>query len=292
MVEIGKIPIEKQGHPGITPECPFEIVHEYKYNPSKDFLGDMHYALQLCIIIDGGMDVAFDHFERHYSAGQAFWTMFWEPHAYRFSDRRNFAIAINIDLDYLGQCGSFSECNWLQPFVVQPDKRFCPETDIDKQFFKTAGLMMYRTWRDHPLNWKHHIWLKLHQLILTAIDRLSSAPNAEEAISNESSDDFMKIKAAVDAVRKGTGRPPSLNEAAAICSLSQSRFSHIFTGVFGMSYGKFASRSRLASAAMDLSYNRLTIDEVAAKWGFFDNSHFTNSFRKLYGCAPRQYRNK
>ncbi|MBN2643422.1 MAG: helix-turn-helix transcriptional regulator [Victivallales bacterium] len=252
----------------------------------------MHYALQLCIVIEGSMDVAFGGFERTYNTGQAFWTMFWEPHAFRFTSRRNFAMAINIDLDFLGQCGPFGNCNWLQPFVVPPAERFCPENEKERQLFKNAGIIMYRTWRNKQLNWQYHIWLKLHQLILAAIDGLCSKGDTHEAIAEEAFEEFLKIKAAVDMVRKGTGRPPSLNEAASLCSLSQSRFSNIFSRVLGMSYGKFAARSRLASAAMDLSYNRLTIDEIASKWGYFDNSHFTNAFKKLYGYSPSQYRSK
>jgi AraC-like DNA-binding protein len=290
MIDLSKIPIIQSRHPKISTDCPFEIVEEYQYAPSSEFHGDMHYALQFCIVMSGATEVTFDNFVREYTPGQAYWTMLWEPHAFRFSGRRNFIIAINIDVDYLGLNAPFGECNWLLPYAVNPALRYCPENKNDKKLFKDTGAMIYKLWNNHGPDWKLQIWLYLHQLILHALHGLNSRSDQSGLIKADSTEEFFKIKPAFDYVRKTTGSPLSLDKAAKLCSLSPSRFSKIFKEVVGISYGRFASRSRLVNATRDLMTNRETIDEISQKWGFFDNSHFSNSFKKFYGCSPRAYR--
>lgn len=127
----------------------------------------------------------------------------------------------------------------------------------------------------------------IHELLLTAIDHMAGEEIAIPQI--ESAERFRKIKPAVNLVKNSIGRPPELEEAAASCSLGVSRFSELFRQTFGLSFGKFAARSRLAAAARDLKSGRMDIEEVAVKWGFYDNSHFHRAFQELYGCTPKQY---
>lgn len=282
------IPIVRQQHPGLSPRQPFNVVWEYCPAPMDKFRGDMHYALQLCIVIHGSMEVLFDNYKREYHPGEAFWTMFWEPHAFRFSGKRNFAIAVNIDIDYLGNCDPFGDCNWLLPFVLSPELRHCPGDDIGKGRFLASGKNLMRLWTRRPLNWRQRAWFAVHELILNALDGLDDSSRSQGMLAF--SDGYLRVKPAVDIARAHTGRPPALDEAARLCSLSPSRFSELFKLVFGISFGRFAARARLAGAARDLAISHSAIEDIAAKWGFFDNSHFTNAFRKLYGCTPRQYR--
>jgi len=129
MSKLTSIRIEKQQHPGISALKPFDIAWEYSYMPEKEFRGDMHYTLQICIVIHGAVELVMDDFSRKYNPGEMWWTMCWEAHAYRLLKRRNFVLAINIDIDNLGDCGHFSDCDWLAPFTVSPEKRFCPEPE-------------------------------------------------------------------------------------------------------------------------------------------------------------------
>jgi AraC-like DNA-binding protein len=47
---------------------------------------------------------------------------------------------------------------------------------------------------------------------------------------------------------------------------------------------------RIAAAREDLAYGRGTISNVAQRWGFKDQSHFTRRFKAAYGLTPHQYR--
>ncbi|GAA4839750.1 helix-turn-helix domain-containing protein [Actinomycetospora corticicola] len=49
---------------------------------------------------------------------------------------------------------------------------------------------------------------------------------------------------------------------------------------------------RLARVRADLLAGDATVAALAARWGFFDASHLTRSFRAAYGCSPRDYRRR
>lgn len=61
------------------------------------------------------------------------------------------------------------------------------------------------------------------------------------------------------------------------------------------SLGRFILRRRLENAARELSNPRLaaeSIGSIAERSGFRDISHFSNSFRALYGMSPTAYRDR
>ena len=281
------IPVIRQRHPGLGPQQPFELAWEYHTGTEKCWHGDMHYALQFCIVLHGAVEVRFGDFQREYREGEVWWTMFWEPHAFRFIGQRNFVLAVNLELDHLGNCDPFGSGNWLLPFVTQPSLRHCPDTASEQGRLQSTGRMLLHQWTKRPDNWKLRGWLTIHELLLTAIDHLSGLESAIPQTA--SAERFRKIKPAVNLVRNSTGKPPELTEAAASCRLSVSRFSELFRQTFCLSFGKFAARARLASAARDLKGSGMDIEEVAVKWGFYDSSHFHHAFQKLYGCTPKQY---
>jgi AraC-like DNA-binding protein len=286
MEDLKKIPIVRQQHPDISPVVPFDVIREYHYQPMKNFEADMHYALQFCIVLHGSVEVVFEGFQREYKAGEMWWVMFWEPHAYRFSGTRNFAVTVNIDLDHIGNCDPFGECNWLLPFVLTPSERYCPDDPPARESIRNIGKKLLKLWLRRDTGWKLESWLIIHQLILNANRHtVQSTQNG----SLELTGGFKRIKKAVDLVKGSSGRPPSLTEAAAACSLSPSRFSDVFRKNTGVSFGKFATRARLSFAANDLKSGTMAIEEVAEKWSFFDNSHFCHAFKELYGCTPGQY---
>ena len=114
-------------------------------------------------------------------------------------------------------------------------------------------------------------------------------PQADTGKTREALNSFTRIRYALNKVWSSETRPPSLSEAARMCSLSPSRFSELFRRTMGVSYGKFALRVRMSNAAKDLLSGRFSLDEIAQKWGFFDSAHFCHSFKSFYRVSPRQF---
>ncbi len=287
MNKLSSIRIEKQQHPGISVLKPFDIAWEYSSIPEKEFRGDMHYTLQICTVIHGAAELVMDEFSRIYSPGEMWWTMCWEPHAYRLIKYRNFVLAINLEIDHLGDCGHFSDCDWLAPFTVPPEKRYCPQSKGERMNAVRDAKKLFHACSRRSLNWQPEAWLSIHQLILKAISSISKKGSLDGTLKFRSC--FWRIRPAVNMAQNAESRPPSIGEAANACSLSPSRFSELFRESMRISYGQFTNKVRIANAAKDLMAGDKTIEEVAAKWGFFDSSHFCHAFKKCYKRPPGQF---
>lgn len=58
----------------------------------------------------------------------------------------------------------------------------------------------------------------------------------------------------------------------------------------GDSVGSFIRARRLARARQELANTDDPITDIAARWQFYDSSHFTRAFRAQYGISPSEYR--
>ena len=129
--------------------------------------------------------------------------------------------------------------------------------------------------------------LTVHQMILDAAEKINPLPGNTSAVKMN----MNRIQQALHLVRTAPV-PPSLQEAAAMCNLSVSRFSSLFASVIGASYGQFSLRVRLSKAAYDLKTNTISLNEIAEKYGFYDASSFCNAFKKIYGCTPSVFKKR
>ncbi len=83
-----------------------------------------------------------------------------------------------------------------------------------------------------------------------------------------------------------------LNECAARCGLSRSRFSHLFTETVGTSPLQFQQKLRLEQACELLKFTGLTVGEISESVGFSDALYFSRLFKKYTDVSPSVYRKK
>ncbi|HAV14348.1 MAG TPA: AraC family transcriptional regulator, partial [Opitutae bacterium] len=67
-------------------------------------------------------------------------------------------------------------------------------------------------------------------------------------------------------------------------------FERRFRKVFEQTPTRFLIRYRLTRASQILMHSDESISQIAQNVGFYDHSHFTREFRKLFGLAPGRYR--
>ena len=281
------IQLKPQEHPTLSPESPFNILWEYGRGPEKKMQGDVHYALQISIVMQGRAEVTIGEHTRIYQQGDLWWTMCWEPHAYRLLDSRNFIMSVNINIDNIGNCGSCSDADWLAPFTVAPEYRYCPKDDADREEVIRLSNKLFHTYHRKKANWQTHSWLLIHELILHASEQIPA--NQVEGLPDNFA--MNRIRKAVTLVRNSL-IPPSLEAAAQACSLSVSRFSYLFHSSMGVSYGQFALRVRLTNAANDVKRGIYTLSEIAERHGFCDASSFCHAFRKVYRCTTHEFKKR
>jgi two-component system, response regulator YesN len=95
-----------------------------------------------------------------------------------------------------------------------------------------------------------------------------------------------------DFLSRNFARKVSAREVAAAAGLSASRALHLFKQETGMPLSAFISRQRVDYAIYLLRNTDRGMAEIASECGFFDQSHFTKTFRALEGVPPLRYRNR
>ncbi len=75
-------------------------------------------------------------------------------------------------------------------------------------------------------------------------------------------------------------------------NISQNYFSNYFKRNFGMSYREYINDYRIKLLERRIRSNQNTIKQIADEFGFTDESHLTNYFKKIKNISPTNFRNQ
>ena len=81
-----------------------------------------------------------------------------------------------------------------------------------------------------------------------------------------------------------------LEQIAQEAHLSPFHFARIFRHLEGTSVWQYILQARIDKAKLLLEQEDLSLTEIALITGFYDQSHFTKTFKRLTGQTPGQYR--
>ena len=99
-----------------------------------------------------------------------------------------------------------------------------------------------------------------------------------------------RINAVCRKIYDNMKKPPSVEELAADCCVSQSRFVHLFKEVTGKSVTDFVTSIRVERAKELLVSTDLPVREISEMVGYDDQNYFSRRFLKAVGISPRDYR--
>ena len=103
---------------------------------------------------------------------------------------------------------------------------------------------------------------------------------------------FADITAAVALIRQDYARPLTIQDLARSAGLSTRQLQRKFRTTLGISPQEMLIKTRVLAAQRALSETRLSLAEVADTCGFYDQSSFTQHFRKHTGVTPAAFRRK
>jgi AraC family transcriptional regulator len=83
---------------------------------------------------------------------------------------------------------------------------------------------------------------------------------------------------------------PDMDQLAAACAVHPVHLARVFRLRHGCTPVAYSRTLRLERAAMRLRQGNESIAEIAAAFGFSDQSHFHRLFKRAHGCAPSMYR--
>ena len=82
----------------------------------------------------------------------------------------------------------------------------------------------------------------------------------------------------------------SLTEAAAMVHLNPSYFCKLFKQQTSVNFTDYLTKVRMKEAIRLLEKTSLRISEIAERLGYADLAYFSNTFKKVMGATPSEYR--
>ncbi len=98
------------------------------------------------------------------------------------------------------------------------------------------------------------------------------------------------LQAAVETLENNYAQPLKVDELARLSSLSVSQFARRFRAQFHMPPSEYLQRVRVIAACRHLSSSTASVGQISLEVGFFDQAHFTRTFRKWMSATPTDYR--
>ncbi|MBB6672503.1 AraC family transcriptional regulator [Cohnella nanjingensis] len=99
-----------------------------------------------------------------------------------------------------------------------------------------------------------------------------------------------ELDAVLYRMHKNIGTPFRVDEAVRDSGLSRTAFFSRFRETTGTSPAEYMLGLKLASAKASLEATNLSVKEIAAALHFYDEFHFSKTFKRRYGVSPRDYR--
>ena len=91
-------------------------------------------------------------------------------------------------------------------------------------------------------------------------------------------------------IRSNPTQAGSLASLAGIAGRHPAHVARAFHEHVGMTLGEFARMQRVQFARKLLETSDARVSQIAARAGFFDQAHFSRSFRAIFGVSPSEYR--
>jgi len=130
-----------------------------------------------------------------------------------------------------------------------------------------------------------------HQVAAAAALRRALSTVAQLAIApREARSAPDRVLASVELLRRDWQRAHRLEELATAAGVSVTHYSALFRRHTGFAPIDFLIRLRVQHACRLLDTTSLSVAEVAERVGYPDPYYFTRCFRRVMGCAPRDYR--
>lgn len=135
--------------------------------------------------------------------------------------------------------------------------------------------------------WQEQCALLMAQLLLT-IGRASDAAQ-DASVTPRQAEMAQRIRDIRMRLHQDFQRTWTVTEMARAAHLSSSRFSHLYTELFGKAPLEDLIDVRIQQACWLLRTEHLTLKQIAPMCGFSNAQHLTCLFRRRVGCTPGAY---
>lgn len=251
-----------------------------------------HSAVEFAYITEGSVICQANDAIYHLKSGNGIFFNINTLHGY-LPDGKNDCLykALIFDPSLLGAPGSFIYEKRIMPILSNPG---------------AFGLPL-----EPGVNWQGEILSLLKQIISCDLEQVScrelhnlehlaklwrilyeNITEKEENFPNSSGRDISRMKQAMLYIQQSYSSLITLDDIAAVCSLSQSECCRLFNRILHQSPMEYVISCRIEKSLPLLAEGRLSITEIAGRTGFQSSSYFAETFKKQTGMTPSAYRKK
>jgi len=269
----------------LSNENPFEVLlHEYD---QKEDSFDMHYELEMGIVLEGKIIRDFSESSLKYLPGDVWLHGSWEPHRNTIEDWPCKVIVLVINPVFLAS-SDLQFVNWMSAFSLPPHERKNANNEQTRIEIERISKSIIKIWKSESPLKQIQIKTLVNEILLLLMD--GAQITVKKTTDRHQVTD--KLQEAINLIFNSRNKRISIDEAAKACAMSKSSFSSLFNQYMGISFHKFALRYRLNRAAIALQKSDLPIATIAEEWGFTDISHFSHTFMEHYQVTPNSYRKR
>ena len=125
------------------------------------------------------------------------------------------------------------------------------------------------------------------QQMMNADERFAKSRERDEEQTGQ--EKFIKL--AEDYIKEHFAEPISRDTVAGICFMNPSYFGRYFKKRTGYTFIEYLTKTRM-DKAVELLQENISVQVIAKRVGYGNQRHFIRIFKSVYGCTPREYRNK
>lgn len=274
----------------LSDEMPFLVEENIYESPETETFFDIHYELELGIIIEGEMTRYSEGKSQKLTSGDVWTYGMWDPHGVKITKTPCRLLIIVIWPPFLAnmffpESPEFS----LMSLFAGVSKVFHMNDSFKKERKRIAEKFLQANNDSLPTNFLKRRLL-LMELLLQVMETTTMDKKQFRSLQYPSNQ-YSLINPALNLIFSSK-KAVSNNEAAKACAISKDKFIKLFQKLMGISFANFARRYRISAAAKMLMNTDLPVKNIAEECDFTDQSHLHRLFLKYYSCTPNEYRKK
>jgi len=258
-------------------------------DPTPEPEYDMHYGLELGVVVRGRMRRLWHTWETELQPGEMWFCGMWERHGWQalIPGCQHFVLVLLPQFLLHARFEEAANLDWMAPFAAPPRDRPRLAEPARREILALLRRLELHLSTSDP--WRAvSLELLALQLLLTVIGHWTPRRQKRPSVPQPHIELVSRaVEIALNSRRALSGR-----DVARMLGVSPSSFARSFHALMGITFARFALRSRIAQAANQLTHTRDSVEQVAADWGFAHVRQFGRSFSRHYGLTPATYRER
>ncbi|MBS5585497.1 MAG: helix-turn-helix transcriptional regulator [Clostridiales bacterium] len=139
------------------------------------------------------------------------------------------------------------------------------------------------------LYFEENLYLLIQMLILLLVREYTAFPKVSEMMK-----EYEKYKSMVEIgisyMHEHYAEPLTLKQVSQVSMMSRTYFCQIFKMITQKTFKEYLIELRIHQAVERIHNTQEPITDISQAVGFSDSAHFSRTFKKIMGLAPREYR--